>query len=120
MDGHELAVGWRQVTEDILSGMAEWRQQHPTATLREIEDALDARWAVARARILQDAALASAAADLRRANPEARPSCPTCGERLEARGQEDRTLTTHGNQPLTLRRTRAVCPACGMGLFPPG
>jgi YgiT-type zinc finger domain-containing protein len=108
------------VTEEILSGMAEWRQQHPTATLREIEAALDARWTVARAQILQGAALASAAADLRRTSPEARSPCPTCGERLEARGQEDRTLTTHGDQPLTLRRTRAVCPACGTGLFPPG
>jgi YgiT-type zinc finger domain-containing protein len=106
------------MTAEIVTGMAEWRQQHPTATLREIEAALDARWAVARARILQEAALASAAADLGRTS--ARPACPACGGRMEARGRAGRTLTTHGDQPITLRRSRAVCPACGAGLFPPG
>jgi hypothetical protein len=115
MDGR-----WREETEAILTGFKEWRLQHPRATLSEIEAALDARWAVARARLVADAALASAAADLRAVPPEQRPRCPDCGAALEARGQEVRHLTTTHEQPLTLTRHRAVCPACGLGLFPPG
>jgi predicted RNA-binding Zn-ribbon protein involved in translation (DUF1610 family) len=111
---------WRAETEAILTGFKEWRQAHPRATLAEIEAALDSRWAVARARLVEDAALASAAADLRALPPEARPRCPDCGATLEARGQEVRRLTTTHEQPVTLTRHRAVCPACGVGLFPPG
>ena len=55
---------WQQEAAAILSGFKEWRLRHPRATLSEIEAALDARWAVARARLLADAALLSAAADL--------------------------------------------------------
>lgn len=115
MDGR-----WREETEAILTGFKEWRRQHPTATLAEIEAALDARWAVARARLVEDAALASAQADLRALPPGARPRCPDCGAVMEARGREVRRLTTTHEQPLTLARHRAVCPACGAGLSPPG
>ena len=111
---------WAEETAAILTGFKEWRQAHPRATLAEIEAALDSRWAVARARLVEDAALASAQADLRALPPEARPRCPDCGAALEARGQEVRRLTTTHEQPLALTRHRAVCPACGAGLFPPG
>src|SRR4051794_3863853 len=111
---------WQAETTAILTGFKAWRQAHPRATLAAIEAALDSRWAVARARLVEDAALASAAADLRALPPEARPRCPDCGAMLEARGQEVRHLTTTHEQPLTLPRHRAVCPACGAGLSPPG
>ena len=51
---------WRELAEDVLTGMQEWRLQHPKATWREIEAALDERWSRVRARMLQDLALASA------------------------------------------------------------
>jgi hypothetical protein len=28
---------WRKLSDEILSGMVEWRQQHPKATFGEIE-----------------------------------------------------------------------------------
>jgi hypothetical protein len=28
---------WQELTQDILSGMAEWRQHHPKSTFSEIE-----------------------------------------------------------------------------------
>jgi YgiT-type zinc finger domain-containing protein len=118
VDTQRLAQSWRAMTAEIVTGIAEWRQRHPRATLGEIEAAVDERWAAARARIVQEAALASAAADLGR-TPE-RPACPRCGARMEARGRGERTLTTHGDRAIRLRRSRAVCPACGAGLFPPG
>jgi hypothetical protein len=115
-----LAPRWAQEAAVILSGFTEWRQQHPRATLTEIEAALDERLARLRSRLLEDAALASAAADLGALPPEERPRCPQCGQAMRLRGPEARHLTTTYEQPLTLRRHDAVCPACDAALFPPG
>jgi hypothetical protein len=109
---------WRELSDEVLSGMKEWRFQHPRATLREIEAALDERLARLRARMLEDTALASAAADW--AGEETEPVCPACGTPLQARGEHARTLQTHGGQTLSLSRDYGVCPTCGGGLFPPG
>lgn len=97
----------------------DWRVQHPKATFREIEAALDERLARLRARMLEDAALVSRAADWSATDAE-RPVCPQCGAVLQARGRETRTLTTHYDQALQLERRYAVCPRCEAGLFPPG
>jgi predicted RNA-binding Zn-ribbon protein involved in translation (DUF1610 family) len=111
---------WNQLAQEVLSGMKEWRLQHPKATLSEIEAALDERLGHLRARMLEDVALASAAADLSQATAAERPKCPECGQVLAVRGQHPRELTTHFDQPLHLKRSYAVCPQCGQGLFPPG
>jgi uncharacterized protein YPO0396 len=37
----EVEARWRQLSEEVITGMAEWREQHPRATLSEIEAALD-------------------------------------------------------------------------------
>lgn len=113
----EMEARFRQLSEEVLIGMKEWRQAHPRATLREIETALDEKLAKVRARMLEDVALASRAADLVESGE--RVVCPQCGQEMEARGQAERTLTTTGNQKVVLQRSYAVCPACGAGLFPP-
>ena len=110
---------WRQLTEEITTGMREWRNQHPKATLRQIETELDARLARARARMLEDLALSSTAATWQEAARLQTPSCPQCGTPLDERGTHPRTLLTHGGQELTLERSYGVCPSCGSGLFPP-
>ncbi len=111
---------WQQEVDAVLTGVKEWRLQHPRATLQEIEAALDERWATARARLLQDLALASAAAKVDDGAAGERPRCPQCDQPMEARGEERRTLTTIYNQPITLTRSYATCPACAAGLFPSG
>src|SRR4030095_9438079 len=98
-----------------MSGMKEWRLGHPKATLSEIEDALDERLSKMRARMLEDLALASAAANLN----EAEAQCSECGSRLESRGNKTRKIKTHHNQAIRLSRAYAVCPKCGASLFPP-
>lgn len=103
-----------------MSGMKEWRMQHPRATLREIEGALDERLAKMRARMLADAALASAAADIASGEEGERPVCPECGWEVEARGKQVRRLTSQSNQVLRLERSYAVCPQCEAGFFPSG
>ena len=110
---------WNQMTEEITAGMRDWRMQHPKATLRAMEDELDTRWARVRARMLADLALASAAADWVDTPATQHPTCPDCGQSLQVRGAETRTLHTHGGQDLTLERQYGSCPACGAGLFPP-
>lgn len=111
---------WQQEATAVLSGFKAWRVQHPKATLSELEEALDERWAVARARLLADAALASATADLRARPVAERPRCPQCGAVMAIQGPEARHLTTTHEQPLTLRRHYAVCAACDEAVFPPG
>jgi len=44
---------WAALSEEVLSGMADWRAQHPRATLSEIEAELDARLARMRACLLE-------------------------------------------------------------------
>lgn len=116
----EMETRWRALSEEVFTGMAEWRVQHPRATFSEIEAALDERLATVRARMLQDVALASAATDLSMQPAEERPCCLECGHVLEAHGQEERTLRTTYERAVTLRRSYARCPACGVGFFPPG
>ena len=111
---------WQEGMVEILTGIKEWRLQHPTATLTEVERAIDSRWARLRRRIVEDLALASASADLREVAPEARPVCPQCGERLVAHGQAPRQVTVTHEQTVTLIRSYAHCPSCQRGFFPSG
>jgi ribosomal protein L34E len=106
------------LSDDILSGMHEWRLQHPDATLTEIEQALDQRWYRLRARMLQDLALEREAANWQ-AKTADRPTCPDCGRTLIRRGRQPRQLKTHGGHELTLTRSYGYCPSCKKGLFPP-
>lgn len=117
MNGQDFAKNWQAMSEEVITGMKEWRLQHPRATLREIEAALDERLGRMRARMLQDAALASEQADW---EGEGGPACSECGTRLDRRGREERHLQTHGGQEIVLERRYGVCPACWAGLFPPG
>ena len=103
---------WRQMADDAFVQLQQWRREHPQATFAEIEAATDIQLAAMRARLLRDIALASAVV----ATPT---TCPACGTRMQARGRETRTLVTTHDQAIPLTRTRAVCPACGAGLFPP-
>ena len=46
----EMDQSWQQLSEQILTDIKEWRQAHPKATFREIEDEVHARMSrVARA-----------------------------------------------------------------------
>ena len=119
IDTEKVAQGWRELSAEIVTGMAEWRQQHPKASLREIERALDERMGRLRAKMLEEAALLS---DVRtwKGGEGKVPQCPDCGEALESRTQGKRELQTHGGETISLERQYGVCPKCGQGFFPPG
>lgn len=118
MDTREIEKQWQESSAEVISGMAEWRMQHPKATLREIETELDERLARLRAKMLEDAALLSEAREW-----EAKagaPHCPDCGVELEGGTQGERSLQTQGGQTVRLERQYGICPQCGQGFFPPG
>ena len=92
---------WQQLTQDVTAEMRVWRLAHPKATLRAIELELDARLNRMRARMVEDLALTSSAADWAATPAEDVPRCPTCEQLLQATGAKARTLQTHGGQTLT-------------------
>ena len=94
----DFEARWHEEAEEVISGMKEWRLQHPKATFREIEQALDERLGRMRARMLRDSAMASATAELGATETGGRLRCPECGAVLEDRGVRERRLTTHHDQ----------------------
>jgi hypothetical protein len=82
--GQRRRVGaqWEAQAAEAFLDLRGWRELHPRATLKEIEQELDRRLEQLRARMLADLALASTAADLQR-EPAARACCPACGEPLQ-------------------------------------
>lgn len=118
MNSEQMRKSWNGMSEEIISGIAEWRQQHPQATFRELEEEVDRRLAVMRAKMLADAALSSAQREWEQGSQAVR--CPECGATLERKGKKKRKLQTRGGQEVELEREYGVCPACGQGIFPPG
>ena len=45
MDPKAFDRRWNELAEAVMTGMKEWRLQHPHATFRQIEAALDERLA---------------------------------------------------------------------------
>ena len=112
---------WTELSAGVHAELAAWRAAHPRATLTEIEAAVAEATRRLQARYLHDLVAASPSADLTALPPAARPRCPACGGRLAPRGQHERDVLTPGQpDPLRIRRSYAVCPACQAGLFPPG
>jgi ribosomal protein S27AE len=105
----EPSRDWQEVLASVEQDLGAWQAAHPAATLTEMEQAVDQRLREARTRILGDLTGA--------VQPTA--TCPRCGDPLVRRGVHTRSLTTPGDQPLSLTRPYATCPACGTGLFPP-
>jgi len=115
----ELEADWQESGNRAVKNVNEWRQEHPKATLQEIEKVLDEQLGRLRKQILEEAAQASETADWSAESGEG-PVCGKCGARLEGRGKAKRKLTTNYEQVMELERRYGVCPVCKTGLFPPG
>jgi RNase P subunit RPR2 len=121
MDLERRRTEWQGVAEEVGRELAAWRAAHPRATLAEIEEAVLTSMERLQARYLEDLAHASAAADLATTPVAERPACPECGGPLGSGGRQERTVQPARQRvPLRLRRSYAVCAACGSGRFPPG
>jgi len=113
----ELKQGWSGMSEEMLEGVAQWREEHPRATMREIEDEIDKRLSALRAKLISDTANASEQGKWETAEGV---QCPDCGAKLIKKGKKKRVLLTRDGQEIELDREYAVCPGCGQGIFSPG
>ncbi len=114
MKRKELKAKWQVLSEQMLEDVAGWREEHPKATIREIESAIDERLFPLRAKMLADAAEGSG-----EKGQETR-RCPKCGARMLKKGKKKRQLLLREGQVVELERENWVCLACGRSLFPPG
>ena len=117
MQPEDLQKRWEEQGEEIFAAVAQWRAAHPKATLAEIEQAVDEQMHRLRARMIEQAAQASAAAESQASQGVV---CEQCGQLLQARGRAKRRWQTHGGQEVEVERTYVSCPQCGGGFFPPG
>ena len=116
----EYEQHWHEVAQEVLLEMRPWREEHPTATMQEIEEEVDKRIARMRAGLVEGIAMSSAAAEVGSRAAGQPACCPTCGGVLQARGKQVRKLTTTGEQTVRLERSYGYCPRCQVGFFPPG
>ena len=115
MKTEQVNAHWRKMSEAVISGLSEWRQQNAQATFREIEDEVDQRLSALRARMIADTAMQSANTVWTKA---AGAACPQCGVRLGKKGKKKRQLETQAGQVIELKREYGVCPKCGQVFFP--
>lgn len=117
MQPQDLQERWKELGEQVFADVAQWRATHAQATLAEIEAAVDEQIHRLRARMIEQAAQASAAAE-----SEASQAllCEQCGKALQARGRAKRHWQTQGGQQVEVERSYVSCPQCGGGFFPPG
>ena len=100
--------------------MSEWRKEHPKATFREIEAAVDERVNQLRAQLIEDLVQLDETEEWSQKAEAERPKCAICDQPLSARGKQMRFLQTNGGEAIKLKRTYGTCPECGEGFFPPG
>ena len=109
---------WHEVAQEVFLEMRTWREQHPKATLQDIEEEVDRRIARMRAGLVEGIAMSSAAVEVGGRTADTPAHCPTCGGVLHARGKQLRKLMTTGKQTLRLERSYGDSPTCQVGFFP--
>jgi len=93
MQPEDLQKRWEEQGEDLFAAVAQWRAAHPQATLAEIEQTVDEQMHRLRARMIEQAAQASAAAESEGSQGLV---CEQCGHPLQARGRGKRRWQTRG------------------------
>jgi len=120
MEMQQLETDVQTVLHEVATALRGWREAHPRATFAELEAVVDEQVNRVRARLLEEAIHTSPVTHVADLPAEERSQCPTCAVALEAGSQQTRTVIVQGDQPVHIRRSYAVCPRCGAGLFPPG
>src|SRR6266700_2510006 len=94
---------WETAMGRVSAEMKVWRDAHPTATFREIEETLEGSLAQLRAEMLKALASASEATEGRNEAGE-RVACPQCGETSYRHGYRTRQLKGKHDAEVTLTR----------------
>lgn len=104
----------QEEVDELTSKMRQWRQANPTATLTEIEEAVEAELAHLRKQIVEEM-VQEKVTEL----PE-KPDCPQCGGKMAKNGRRQRKLKSKEGQTIQLNRQQWRCLSCRATLFPPG
>ena len=99
---------------DLIEGLNKWREKHPRATMREIEEEIDRRMSKVRAQLITDTVMKSAS----REEKGKQEMCPKCGGAVKQKGKKKRKLETNGGQEIEFEREYVRCQSCGHGFFP--
>lgn len=102
---------------EIRERLRAWRQAHPLATFDEIDAAVAQAYAALHAEVVAE--LSGAATAQQAAVGRNRPTCPQCQSALQRCGQRTRAVRTRRGVAVEVQRDYYVCPACGVGVFPP-
>ena len=105
----------KNINADLIEGLNKWREKHPRATMREIEEEIDRRMSKMRARLITDTVMKSASPDMEKGKEE---MCPKCGGAVKQKGKKKRKLKTNGGQEIEFEREYVRCQSCGHGFFP--
>jgi hypothetical protein len=105
----------RGMNADLIEGLNKWREKHPRATMREIEEEIDRRMSEMRVRLIADTVMKSASTGMEKGKKE---KCPKCGEEVKKQGKKKRKLETNGGQAIEFEREYVTCQSCGHGFFP--
>ena len=98
MDAKKLSESWQEQSQEMSTRIARWRVEHPTATLAEIEQAVDEQISGLRAQIIQIAAQVSTATEGR---------TPTEANRLSTLWRQDAGSRSPQAPPADPRGTRS-------------
>ena len=105
----------KNINADLNEGLNQWREKHPRATMREIEEEIDRRMTEMRARLIADTVMRSASTGMEKGGKE---MCPKCGGEVKKKGKKKRKLETNGGQEIEFEREYVTCQSCGHGFFP--
>lgn len=111
---------WDDLYDEAKERSRKWRRANKQANLTDIENQVDANMAELRAKMIEELAHESELSDLRQVAREERPKCPECGSMVNANGQRERHVVTEHDQEVSLKRSKATCPNCGLSFFPSG
>jgi hypothetical protein len=104
----ETQVSSQEQGQDLMAGLAEWREKHPSATLREIKVALDERLFELRVSLLSETVYQSQLASWETGSQAV--LCPKCGQNLEEKGKKKRKMQTQSGREIELEREYGVRP----------
>ncbi len=99
---------------ELINRLLDWTDQTDQPDLSQIEDEV-----LALREELGESMLHAILAAQEAEQPAAVPSCPQCGQPLEAKGHRPHQTVTRVGE-VTLSREYYYCPACQRGFFPPG
>jgi len=109
-----------QLGQAFAARVRDWKQQHPQATLEEMDEGMLHLTRELHAQTISELAMQEPEADWAEWPEGQRPRCPRCAVPLHPHGRRTRHLHGYGGTTIVIQRTYGTCPLCQASFFPPG